>query len=114
MPDRYSQLVNSPIGKQLAGTVGLPIPTPLARHSPGDPMIDGDVLLGGAPGGRLAGAVAQTLAATDTTTATELRDDLRAAAAEAGLDAGVFNTAAPSDQRFRGLVFDATGITRSE
>jgi len=114
MSDRYAQLVNSPIGKQIASTVGLPVPPQLERHSPGDPLVDGDVLLGGALGGRLAGAVAQTLAAADVTTATELRDDLRSAAADASLDAGVFNPAAPSAQRFKALVFDATGIERSE
>ena len=32
----------------------------------------------------------------------------------AGLDAAVFNPEAPADQRFKALVFDATGITSSE
>jgi 3-oxoacyl-[acyl-carrier protein] reductase len=112
MSDRYAQLVNSPIGKQIAGTVGLPIPTPLERYSPGDPLIDGSVLLGGAEGGRLAAAVAQTLAAADVDVATPLREDLRTAVADAGLDAGVFSES--STERFKGLVFDATGIARSE
>jgi len=114
MSDRYAQLVNSPIGKQIAGTVGLPIPTPLERHSPGDPLIDGDVLVGGADGGRLAAAVASTLAAAHVDIATELREDLRSAAADAGLDAAVFSSSSPASQRFKGLVFDATGIRRSE
>ncbi len=112
MSDRYAQLVNSPIGKQIAGTVGLPIPTPLERYSPGDPMIDGSVLLGGGEGGRLAAVVARTLADADVEVATELREDLRTAVADAGLDAAVFSTS--SQDRFKGLVFDATAITRSE
>jgi 3-oxoacyl-[acyl-carrier protein] reductase len=114
MSDRYAQLVNLPVGRRIAGSVGLPIPTPLERYSPGDPLIDGDVLLGSCAGGRLAAAVAQTLAAADVHTATEHRGDLRAAAADAGLDAAIFNPAAPADQRFKALVFDATAIVRSE
>jgi 3-oxoacyl-[acyl-carrier protein] reductase len=45
--------------------------------------------------------------------ATELRDDLRTAAADAGLDAAVFNPAAPGEPRFKALVFDASGIVDS-
>jgi 3-oxoacyl-[acyl-carrier protein] reductase len=45
---------------------------------------------------------------------TELRDDLREAAADAGLDARVWNPEAPGEQRFKALVFDASGISRSE
>jgi len=112
MPDRYAQLVNSPVGRRIAGSAGLPIPTPLARYSPGDPLIDGDVLLGGAPEGRLAAAVAATLAAADVHAATELREDLRTVAAGAGLDAAIFNPSAPGGNRFKALVFDATGIAR--
>ncbi len=113
MSDRYAQLVNSPIGKQIAGTIGLPVPTPLDRFSPGDPVVSGDVLLGGAETGRLAGAVAATLAGADAKVYTSLRDDLRTAAADAGLDAQIFNPEAPGDQRFKALIFDATGIKLS-
>ena len=45
--------------------------------------------------------------------ATALDDPVRAHAAAAGLDAAVFNPEAPADQRFKALVFDATGITSS-
>ena len=42
-------------------------------------------------------------------------EDLRAAAAQAKLDAGIFNPdAAPAEQRFKALVFDATGIDSSD
>ncbi len=111
MTDLYTQIVNNPVGKLIASNVGLPQPIPLERFSPGDPVVDGQVLLGGAPGGRLVGAVAEVLALAEVATSTSLRTDLREAAAAADLDAAVFNPEAPSDQRFKGLVFDATGIT---
>src|SRR5438132_3792841 len=38
---------------------GLPTPTPLRRYSPGDPLVDGPVLLGAAPGGRLKTPISQ-------------------------------------------------------
>ena len=113
MADRYSQLVNLPVGRLVARNVGLPVPTPLERYSPGGPLIDGHVLVGGAPGGRLAPAVTAVLAEAGVPVATELHDELRTAAADAGLDAAVWSSAAPSDQRFKGVIFDATGIAAS-
>ncbi len=108
MSDRYSQLVNLPVAGDLARRIGLPKPVPLDRHEPGDPLIEGRVLLGGA--GRVAGAAARVLAEAGVDSATALDDPVRDIVAEAGLDAAVFNPEAPADQRFKALVFDATGI----
>jgi 3-oxoacyl-[acyl-carrier protein] reductase len=111
MSDRYAQIANAPVVGSFVRTAGLPVPVELERHSPGDPVIRGRVLLGAAPGGRLARPVARVLSSAGAETATELRDDLRGAAAEAGLDAAVWNpeTAGPSES-FQALVFDAGGI----
>jgi 3-oxoacyl-[acyl-carrier protein] reductase len=109
MSDRYSQLVNLPVAGDLAKRIGLPQPTPLDRYTPGDPLIKGRVLLGGA--GRVARAAAEVLAEAGVDSATALDDPVRSLAAEAGLDAAVFNPEAPADQRFKALVFDASGLT---
>jgi 3-oxoacyl-[acyl-carrier protein] reductase len=115
MADRYSQLINTPIGKILSKQVGLPQPIPLERWTPGQPVINGPVLFGGAPGGRLAASVAQVLAAIDAEIYTPMDEEIRTAMAGADADAKVWNAeAAPSDQRFKALVFDATGISSSE
>jgi len=110
MSDRYAQLVNSPVGSVVARRVGLPLPPTLERHHPGEPVIRGRVLLDAAPGGRLASAVATTLAAAGAQVASTMAEPLRAAVADAGLDASIFNPDAPGEQRFKGLIFDATGI----
>jgi 3-oxoacyl-[acyl-carrier protein] reductase len=111
MSDRYSQLVRLPVAGGLAKRVGLPQPVTLDRYSAGDPLVRGRVLLGGA--GRVAEAAARVLAAAGVDAATALDDPVRAHAAAAGLDAAVFNPDAPADQRFKALIFDATGITSS-
>lgn len=111
--DLYTQIVNSPPGGFIAKRVGLPQPTTLDRYSPGQPVVSGEVLVGAAPGGRLAGAIGATLAAAGAEVATTLAPELRTAAADAGLDASVFNPEAGGDRRFKALVFDATGITDS-
>ncbi len=41
MADRYTQLVNTPIGRVLTRQVGLPAPVALKRYSPGARLIDG-------------------------------------------------------------------------
>src|SRR3954471_18807984 len=106
--DLYSQLVSLPVAGSVAKRIGLPQPVELER---GSSSISGRVLLGGA--GRVAEAAARVLADMGADAATALDDPVRELAARAGLDAAVFNPEAPADQRFKALVFDATGITSS-
>ncbi|HKS46285.1 MAG TPA: 3-oxoacyl-ACP reductase [Amycolatopsis sp.] len=86
MADRYQQFTRTPIGRFLVPKLGLPDPPRLRRHHPGLPPLDGPVLLGAAPGGRLEKVVRTRLA-----------------------DAGI--EVADGDARYGALVFDATGIT---
>src|SRR5215207_5426664 len=109
MSDMYSQLVRMPVAGTVAKRIGLPQPVELER---GSSEITGRVLLGGA--GRVAEAAARVLSEMDADAATALDDPVREHAAKAGLDAAVFNPEAPADQRFKALVFDATGIENSE
>jgi 3-oxoacyl-[acyl-carrier protein] reductase len=83
----------------------------LERYEPGQPVISGPVLLGAAPGSGLVGAAAKVLADIEADVQTPLQDEARRAAADAHLEAGIFNpeVASPED-RFKALVFDATGI----
>ena len=112
--DTYGQIVNSSVGRFVAQRAGLPRPVELDRHAPGDPVVRGCVLLGAAPGdARLAAPLARVLASAGAQTATSLEEPVRSAAAAARLDAAVFNPAAPGDQRFKALVFDATAIADS-
>jgi 3-oxoacyl-[acyl-carrier protein] reductase len=105
MADRYTQIVNTPVGKLVAGNVGLPVPTPLERHSEGDPVVRGTVLFGG--GGRLVAPIARALASAGADTASALDGAVRQAAADAGLDTAIAN----DEQTYKALVFDATGIS---
>jgi len=112
--DTYGQIVNSSVGRFVAQRAGLPRPVELDRHAPGDPVVRGRVLLGAAPGeARLVAPLARVLAGAGAQTATRLEEPVRSAAAAARLDAAVFNPAAPADQQFKALVFDATGIADS-
>jgi 3-oxoacyl-[acyl-carrier protein] reductase len=114
MTDRYQQLVNTPIGKLVTKQIGLPQPPRLDRYRPGQPVISGPVLFGG-PAGRLSKAVTKVLASVGAEVQTPMDEDLRTAAAQSKLDAGIFNPEAASvDQRFKALVFDATGIGSSD
>ncbi|MBA3807470.1 MAG: short chain dehydrogenase, partial [Solirubrobacterales bacterium] len=89
MADRYTHLVNTPIGRTLARRVGLPAPVALRRYVPGQALIDGRVLLGGAPGGRLHEALSRVLAG-------------------AGIDA--IERAGTPEASQHALIFDATGV----
>lgn len=89
MSDKYQGFVNTPIGRLLVKNLGLPNPVPLERYTPGDPLVDGTVLLGGE--GRLSGRLPGLL------------DELGIAHADARVEGA----------KYKGLVFDATGIETS-
>ena len=95
MSDRYAQLVNSRPGSLIARQVGLPRPVRLERHSPGDPLIRGRVLLGAAPRDRLLEPVTAVLAQARCELATHPDQRMRELVARAGLDATIFNPAGP-------------------
>ncbi|NES14436.1 MULTISPECIES: 3-oxoacyl-ACP reductase [Micromonospora] len=94
MTDRYASFVQSGAGRALVKRLGLPDPPRLRRHTPGDPLVPGPVLLGAAAGSRLAEQVTKLL----TLAGVELRDPAAATDATA---------------RYAALVYDATGITDS-
>jgi 3-oxoacyl-[acyl-carrier protein] reductase len=94
MPDLYTQIVNNPLGRIVSKRVGLPTPTVLERYTPGQPVVRGPVLTGGAPGGRLGEPIAAVLA------------DAEATVVEPPVTEGDTET-------FKALVFDATGIAES-
>jgi len=108
MADLYTQLMRMPVTSTVGKRIGLPQPVELSR---GSSEVGGRVLLGGA--GRVAEAAARVLKSMGADAATALDDPVREQAARAGLNAAVFNPEAPADQKFRALVFDATGIESS-
>jgi 3-oxoacyl-[acyl-carrier protein] reductase len=89
MTTRYQSLISTPVGQLLAKNLGLPNPVELERYEEGAPLVSGTVAVGGS--GRLTKAVVEML------------DDL-----------GVANmTSASPAERYKGLVFDATGLGSS-
>jgi 3-oxoacyl-[acyl-carrier protein] reductase len=87
MSDKYQSFTQSAIGKVLVKNLGLPNPTKLQRYAAGDPLVKGTVLTGGR--GRLAESLSGLLGELDITST---------------------DTAA-AGTKFKGLVFDATGLT---
>src|SRR3954454_15678789 len=85
MTDRYQRFTRTGPGKFLVSRLGLPNPTPLRRHRPGDPPLPGPAVVGAAKGGRLEETVLSVLSS-----------------------AGVAVSA--DVERPGALVFDATGI----
>jgi 3-oxoacyl-[acyl-carrier protein] reductase len=88
--DQYTKLAHSSFGRAVMPRVGLPRPPLLRRYEPGQPVLPGPAVVGGAAGGRLLPHV---------------QDVLKRAGVET-LDAAADRPAA--------LVFDASGIARSE
>jgi 3-oxoacyl-[acyl-carrier protein] reductase len=89
MSDRYQSFSSSPVGKLLVKNLGLPSPAKLQRYEVGAPLVTGTVVVGGR--GRLAESLPGVLK-----------------------DLEIESTTRPEDgEKYKGLVFDATGITSS-
>ncbi|MEU4220431.1 short chain dehydrogenase, partial [Actinoplanes sp. NPDC026623] len=86
MRDRYASFANSGPGRTVVRRLGLPDPPRLRRHAAGEPLTPGPILLGSAPGGRLADPVRKLFDVTDS---------------------------GAEDTRYGALIFDATGVTES-
>ena len=89
MTDLYQGFSSSPVGKLLVKNLGLPSPTRLERYEPGSPLVDGTVVLGGS--GRLVESLPGILEVL-------------------GIDSAATTV---DGERYKGLVFDATGIKDS-
>jgi len=92
MSDRYQAFTSSAFGKLLVKNLGLPDPPQLERYTEGEPLVQGVIAVGGT--GRLAESLPGLL------------DSL-------GIASSVAPGAPAEGERFKGLVFDATGLTES-
>ncbi len=90
MSDRYQFFSQSAVGQLLVKNLGLPNPMPLDRWHEGAPLVDGTVVSGG--NGRLGASLTASLD---------------------GLGIAHTSTAAEGE-KYKGLVFDATGLTGAE
>ena len=74
MGDRYSDLVNSALGKTLATRLGLPRPTILRRYAVGQPLLVGPALVGGVGDAPLLTAIRRILASAEADVVTAQAD----------------------------------------
>lgn len=111
MSDLYLKLVNTPVGKTAAQSLGLPSPTPLKRLKRVDqPFIEGDVLIGAANGARAIATLGRILGASPAALFHAEGPLSLSDSAKAGNKARALALADVSDARFSALVFDASGI----
>lgn len=115
MADIYQSLLNSNLGKTLLNAASLPVPVELERHCQSHTsFISGNVLVGAAPGGRMSDVIVKTLneakgAHIQYADASPAREDIIKAAEKASTKVTPIDLTAEA-ARFKGLVFDATGI----
>jgi 3-oxoacyl-[acyl-carrier protein] reductase len=92
--DRYAALANSSVGRRVLPRIGIPAPPVLRRFSPGQPLLNGPVLVGATDGGG------------------KLADAARSILHAGGAD--VRDGDSQDDVRWGGLVLDASGMRRTD
>ena len=113
--DSYARLMRVPIVGGIAKRAGLPHPPGLQRQRTGAPVIDGTVLAGAAQGSQLAASLTHELAEIGAAAAVREHDPVGETAQSAGLPVSALAPSGPEGAfgPFKGLVFDATGISDS-
>lgn len=119
MADLYESLLSNALGRQLLSAISLPVPVELERHSRTNiSFISGNVLVGGAPGSRMLDTIFNTLTDSNAniqiSQASHNKDALSAAAEKANVQNFKYVDTSADAARFKGLVFDATGIESSD
>lgn len=115
MNDKYLKFANSSVGGRLAESLGLPKPLTLERHEPGQPVVQGIVLLGGTEGSALLPELAQILQSVGAQTRSHRQlPQWVLAANKVGMMTGRWGQDEQAGEKVKALVFDATGMTDSE
>lgn len=116
MSDTYQSIANSPMGKAVFGAMNLPIPVILDRWQPGqESFIKGRVLVGAAANGSAVTTVFKTLKEAPQAQPAVLGNNGNAAelqkqAGKLKVDLDKYTASRDDDDKFKALVFDATGI----
>ena len=111
MSDLYLKIVNTPVGKTAAQSLGLPAPVPLKRLRRADqPFIEGNVLIGATEGGKAVVNLGAILAASAATLFHAAGNPRLADSAGAGAKTRPVTLGDQDNRHYSALVFDATGI----
>lgn len=116
MSDVYQAIANSPVGNKIFSSLNLPIPVILERHQPGQTsFVRGNVIVGAAAGSKAAHSILTVLkqateAKVHTLTGLASEADIHKAAGSSGISVSNYTASKEDKQRFKALVFDATGI----
>src|SRR5690554_182777 len=117
MSDVYQAIANSTVGNKILSSLNLPIPIVLDRFSPEQAsFIVGDVIVGAAPGSKATTTILTTLKGAPQATLHTLSGlasevDVQKSAGIAGVNVSNYTASREDKQKFKALVFDATGIS---
>jgi 3-oxoacyl-[acyl-carrier protein] reductase len=115
MTDSYLSFANSSLGSSMTRLLGLPRPVILERFKAHQPTIEGDVLVGAAPGAELLPAMLQAFCSMKAHTLSHHSlPSWTAMANRAGLLTGPWGVAGQPGSRVKALVFDATGLCNAQ
>ncbi|MDG1662911.1 MAG: 3-oxoacyl-ACP reductase [Pseudomonadales bacterium] len=113
MSDRYMDFVNSGIGQSIARSLGFPQPVNLRRYEHGVDFIDGDCLMGAAPGSTVIESIADVLEKSRSKIYVKCDSpQTKALLALDGLGARDVDVTMPDS--LQAVVFDASGIRNSD
>lgn len=117
MSDLYHKVSNSPVGRSVVSALNLPAPVVLERHNrPNAPFLEGEALVSGALGGTALATICSVIGAS-TASLFSLEADTLVAASDIKSKtkiAALKADAIDDIRRFKAMVFDATGITKTE
>lgn len=113
MSDLYLKLVNTPVGKTAAQSLGLPSPAPLKRLKRVDqPFVEGNVLIGAGNGARAVTTLGTIIGTSPATLHCASGPETLAESARASIKARTLDVTDDVTEKFSALIFDASGLQK--
>lgn len=118
MSDFYTNFANSNVGRAILSAINLPVPQVLDRYQPGEAFFSGNIAVGGSAASTVIPTVVSALqdakAEVYMLAGSAGNEVIKGSAGSDKLSISEYTPSKEDNQKFKGIVFDASGVANTE